>query len=120
MVSTLPACPTSAAPLSTNCSSWYDGELRSLDDDSVVPGVLAFDVRRRDARGIAQAVGVNQFIWGTSGAPVEAHDSKIFEDDGDRSWKSARARAFVGLSDMWASARHLSLEARPKQSSLRC
>ena len=86
---------------------WYDGELRSLDDDSVVPGVLAFDVRRRDARGIAQAVGVNQFIWGTSGAPVEAHDSKIFEDDGDRSWKSARARAIVGLSDMAASARHL-------------
>ena len=87
--------------------NWYDGELRSLDDDSVVPGVLAFDVRRRDARGIAQAVGVNQFIWGTSGAPVEAHDSKIFEDDGDRSWKSARARAIVGLSDMAASARHL-------------
>ena len=86
---------------------WYDGELRSLDDDSVVPGVIAFDVRRRDARGIAQAVGVNQFIWGTSGAPIEAHDSKIFEDDGDRSWKSARARAFVGLSDMAASARHL-------------
>ena len=53
------------------------------------------------------AVGVKQFIWGTSGAPVEAHDTKIFEDDGDRSWKSARARAFVGLSDMWASVRHI-------------
>jgi hypothetical protein len=86
---------------------WYDGELRSLDDDSSVPGVLAFDIRRRTARGIAAAVGVKQFIWGTSGAPVEAHDTKIFEDDGDRSWKSARARAFVGLSDMWASVRHI-------------
>lgn len=86
---------------------WYDGELLSLDDGSAVPGVLAFDIRRRNARGITQAVGVNQFIWGTSGAPVEAHDAKIFEDDGERSWKAARARALVGLSDMWASARHL-------------
>ncbi|MBT8082012.1 MAG: hypothetical protein KJO56_06290, partial [Gammaproteobacteria bacterium] len=59
---------------------WYDGELRSLEDGSAVPGVLAFDIRRRDARGIADAVGVNQFIWGTSGAPVEPHDAKIFED----------------------------------------
>jgi len=86
---------------------WYDGELRSLDDDNAVPGVLAFDVRRRTASEIAEAVGVNQFIWGTSGAPVEAHDVKIFEDDGGRSWKSSRARAFVGLSDMAVSARHI-------------
>jgi hypothetical protein len=86
---------------------WYDGELQSLDDDSAVPGVLAFDIRRHTAREIARALGVNQFIWGTAGAPVEAHDAKLFEDDGDRSWKAARARAIVGLTDMWASARHL-------------
>ena len=86
---------------------WYDGELRNLDGGLAVPGVLAFDVRRRTAREIANAVSVNQFIWGTSGAPVELHDVKIFEDDGDHSWKSARARAFVGLSDMVASARHI-------------
>jgi hypothetical protein len=59
-------------------ADWHDGELRSLDDDNAVPGVLAFDIRRRTAREIAEAVGVNQFIWGTSGAPVEAHDVKIF------------------------------------------
>ena len=86
---------------------WYDGELRSLDNDNAVPGVLAFDIRRRAAREIAESVGVNQFIWGTSGAPVEAHDVKIFEDDADRSWKSSRARAIVGLSDMAVSARHI-------------
>ena len=86
---------------------WYDGELRSLDDDNAVPGVLAFDIRRRTAREIAEAVGVNQFIWGTSGAPVEPHDVKIFEDDAGHSWKSSRARAFVGLSDMAVSARHI-------------
>ena len=86
---------------------WYDGELRSLDDDIAVPGVLAFDIRRRAAREIAEAVGVNQFIWGTSGTPVEPHDVKIFEGDAGRSWKSSRARAFVGLSDMAASARHI-------------
>ena len=86
---------------------WYDGELRSLDDGNAVPGVLAFDIRRRTAREIAGAVGVNQFIWGTSGAPVEAHDVKIFEDDGGHSWKSSRARAIVGLSDMAVSARHI-------------
>jgi hypothetical protein len=51
--------------------------------------------------------GVNQFIWGTSGALVEAHDVKIFEDDGGYSWKSARARAFAGLSDMAAAAGHI-------------
>jgi hypothetical protein len=86
---------------------WYDGELRSLDDDNAVPGVLAFDIRRRTAREIAEAVGVNQFIWGTSGAPVEPHDVKIFEDDAGHSWKSSRARAIVGLSDMAVSARHI-------------
>jgi len=86
---------------------WYDGELRSLDNDNAVPGVLAFDIRRRTAREIAEAVGVNQFIWGTSGAPVETHDVKIFEDDAGHSWKSSRARAFVGLSDMAVSARHI-------------
>ena len=74
---------------------WYDGELRSLEDGSAVPGVLAFDIRRRTAREAAQAVGVNQFLWGTSGAPVEPHDVKIFEGDGDHSWKSARAASGV-------------------------
>ncbi len=86
---------------------WYDGELHSLDDDKAVPGVLAFDIRRRDAREIAAAVGANQFMWGTSGAPVEPHDVKIFEDDTGFSWKSSRARAFVGLSDMAVSARNI-------------
>ncbi len=86
---------------------WYDGELQSLDDDNAVPGVLAFDIRRRTAREIAEAVGVKQFIWGTSGAPVEAHDVEIFKDEADHSWKSARARGFVGLSDMVISARHI-------------
>ena len=86
---------------------WYDGELRSLDDDGAVPGVLAFDIRRRSAREIAEAMGVNQFMWGTSGAPVETHDVKIFKDDAGRSWKSSRARAIVGLSDMALAARHI-------------
>ncbi len=86
---------------------WYDGVLQSLDDHNVVPGVLAFDVRRRSAREIAGALGVNQFIWGTAGAPVEAHDVKIFEDDDGHSWKSARGRAFAGLSDMAVAARNI-------------
>ena len=86
---------------------WYDGELRSLDDDIVVPGVLAFDIRRRTARETAGALGVNQYIWGTSGAAVEPHDVKMFEDDGSHSWKSARTLAFAGLSDMAVSARHV-------------
>ena len=60
---------------------WYDGELRSLEDDGAVPGVLAFDVRRRTAREIAEKAGANQFLWGTSGAPVETHDVKLFEND---------------------------------------
>ena len=86
---------------------WYHGELRRRADDSVVPGVLAFDIRRRTAREIAMKVGVNQFIWGTSGAPVEPHDVKIFEDEGGHTWKSWRARAFAGLSDMADSARNI-------------
>lgn len=86
---------------------WYDGELRSLADDNAVPGVLAFDIRRRTAREIAETLGVNQFLWGTSGVPVELHDVNLFEDDGGHSWKSARARAFAGLADMAVSARHI-------------
>ena len=56
---------------------WYDGELRSLNDDYAVSGFLAFDIRRCTAREIAEAVGVNQFIWGTSGAPVEPHSAAL-------------------------------------------
>jgi hypothetical protein len=86
---------------------WYDGELQSLEDDNAVPGVLAFDVRRRTAREIAEKAGVNQFIWGTSGAPVETHDVKLFEDDGENTWSAARAKAFAGLPDMVRAARNM-------------
>lgn len=86
---------------------WFDGTLRHLEDDIVVPGVLAFDMRRQSAREIAESMGVNQFIWGISGAPAEAHDVKVFELEDDHSWQSARRRAFFGLADMATSARHL-------------
>ena len=86
---------------------WYDGELRGLDDDSTVPGVLAFDIRRRKAREIAQTVGVKQFIWGTSGVPVEQYAVQIFENDDAHDWKSVRRRALGGLSDMLLSARNI-------------
>jgi hypothetical protein len=88
-------------------ADWYDGELRGRDNGYAVPGVLAFDIRRRTAREIAGAVGVNQFIWGTSGAPVESHVVRLFKHAGGPSWKSARARALTGLTDMVVSARHL-------------
>ena len=90
---------------------WHDGVLLGLDDGLSVPGVLAFDIRRHTAREIAAAVGVNQFIWGASGAPAEAHDAKLFDDDGGQSWNAARARALTGLSDMAAAARNI--EALP-------
>ena len=86
---------------------WYDGELRSNDDGSAVPGVLAFDIRRRNAREIAETVGVKQFLWGTSGAPVEQHAVQVFEDDCANDWKSVRGRALGGLSDMVVSARNI-------------
>jgi hypothetical protein len=38
--------------------NWFDGELRNSEDGEAVPGVLAFDIRRRDAREIAETVGV--------------------------------------------------------------
>ena len=86
---------------------WYDGELQSLDDDNAVPGVLAFDVRRRTAREIAEKAGVNQFIWGTSGAPVETHDVKLFENDEGSTWGSAKTQAFAGFPDMVKAAKNM-------------
>jgi hypothetical protein len=83
---------------------WLDGTLRNTDDGETVPGVLAFDIRRRDAREIAQKVGVKQFVWGAHGAPVEGHFTKIFEDDDAYSWSSARRRAFYGLQDLYVAA----------------
>jgi hypothetical protein len=84
--------------------NWFDGELRNPEDDETVPGVLAFDIRRRDAREIAEKLGVNQFVWGAHGAPVERHFTKIFEDDDAYSWSSARRRAFAGLKDAYVTA----------------
>ena len=84
--------------------NWLDGELRNTEDGETVPGVLAFDIRRRDAREIAGKVGVKQFVWGAHGAPVEEHFTKIFEDDDAYSWNSARRRALDGLQDIFVTA----------------
>jgi hypothetical protein len=84
--------------------NWLDGELRNSADGETVPGVLAFDIRRHDARGIAEKVGVKQFVWGAHGAPVEGHFTKLFEDDDAYSWHSARRRAIDGLKDAYLTA----------------
>ena len=83
---------------------WLDGKLRNAEDGETVPGVLAFDIRRRDARAIAEKVGIKQFVWGAHGAPVEEHSTKIFEDDDAYSWNSARRRALDGLQDLFGTA----------------
>ena len=84
--------------------TWLDGELRNSDDGETVPGVLGFDIRRRDAREIAENVGVKQFVWGAHGAPAEEHFTKIFEDDDAYSWNAARRRALAGLKDIFVTA----------------
>ena len=84
--------------------TWFDGELRHTKDGETVPGVLGFDIRRRDARAIAEKVGVKQFVWGAHGAPVEEHFSKIFTDNDAYSWNAARRRALDGLKDIFVTA----------------
>jgi len=84
--------------------TWIDGELLNTADGETVPGVLGFDIRRRDARLIARKVGVKQFVWGAHGAPAEEHFAKIFEDDDAYSWNLARRRALDGLRDIFVSA----------------
>ena len=86
---------------------WHDGELRVSDSEHAIPGVLAFNVRRRRAREIAGKMGVKLFFWGTSGAPVEQHAVKIFEDDGTYAWKTVKGRAFGGLSDLFDTVRNV-------------
>ena len=101
--------------------NWFDGELRNPEDGETVPGVLAFDIRRRDAREIAKTVGVKQFVWGTHGAPIEGHFTKIFEDDDAYSWGSARRRAFDGLEDIFVTAvniRHLPRAVEESQTTM--
>ena len=84
--------------------NWLDGELRHSENGETVPGVLAFDIRRREAREITKKVGVKQFVWGAHGAPVEEHFTKIFEDGDAYSWGSTRRRAFDGLRDVYVTA----------------
>ena len=83
---------------------WIDGELRNAEDGETVRGVLGFDIRRRDARAIAEKAGVKQFVWGAHEAPVEEHFTKIFEDGDAYSWNSARRRALDGLQDLFGTA----------------
>lgn len=94
-----------AAELSAD--DWHDGELRASDMKHAIPGVFAFNIRRRRAREIAGKMGVELFFWGTSGAAVEQHAVKIFADDGTYAWKAIRNRAFDGLKDMFATVRNL-------------
>jgi hypothetical protein len=101
--------------------NWFDGELRNSEDGETVPGVLAFDIRRRDAREIAETVGVKQFMWGAHGAPVEGHFTKIFEDGDAYSWSTARRRAFTGLKDLYITAvnmRHLPQAVEESQTTM--
>lgn len=91
---------------------WYDGELRVSDNAHLVPGVFAFNVRRRSAREIAEKVGVKVFFWGTSGAPVEQHIVKLFKNDETYAWKTVRRRAFGGLMDVFDTVRNF--QALPK------
>jgi len=109
---------------------WYDGELRRDDEHYPIPGVLAFNVKRRNAREIAAALGVKTFLWGTSGAPVEQHAVEIFEDAFEydkgqnkrHNWKTMRRLAFEGLSDMLFSLRNIAAlptAAQESQSSMR-
>ncbi len=86
---------------------WYDGELRVSDNEHAIPGVLSFNVRRRRAREIAEKLGVKLFFWGTSGAPVQQHAVKIFEDDGKHAWKTVKSRGFGGLSDIFDTVRNI-------------
>lgn len=100
---------------------WFDGELRNSADGETVPGVLAFDIRRRDARDIAVTVGVKQFVWGTHGAPVEGHFTRIFEDEDAYSWATVRRRAFGGLEDIFDTAiniRNLPRAVEESQSTM--
>jgi len=102
--------------------SWFDGVLRNPADGETVPGVLAFDVRRRDAREIAKTVGVKQFVWGAHGAPTEGHFTRILEDDDAYSWSSARRRAFAGLRDIFVTAadmRQLPRAVEESQTSMK-
>jgi hypothetical protein len=86
---------------------WYDGELRVSDNEHTIPGILAFNVRRRSAREIAETVGVRMFFWGTAGAPVEQHAVKIFRDDGTYAWTTIRRRALGGLLDILDTVRNI-------------
>lgn len=96
---------------------WYDGELRNHNDNKPRPGVLGFDIRRRKAREIAGKLGVETFFWGTSGAPVEQHAVKIFEDNNSRGWSTVRSLAFKGLSDMLVTARNITALTAAVQES---
>ena len=87
--------------------TWFDGELRNADDGETVPGVLGFDLRRRDAREIAETLKVKQFVWGALGAPAEEHFTKILEDDDAYSWSAARGRAIYGLKDVFDTAMNM-------------
>lgn len=88
-------------------NDWYDGELRVSDYEHAIPGVLAFNVRRRSARKIAEKAGVKLFFWGTSGEPVEQHAVKLFKNDETYAWKTVRRRAFGGLSDIFDTVRNI-------------
>ena len=97
--------------------TWFGGELRNADDGETVPGVLGFDIRRRDAREIAEKVGVKQFVWGAHGAPAEEHFTKIYEDDDAYSWNAARRRALDGLQDLFATATNMQQLPRAVEES---
>ena len=94
------ACAKARRKAELQAGDWSDGELHVSDAELPIPGVFAFDVRRRRAREIARNIGVELFFWGTNGAPVEQHSVKLFEDERRYAWRTVKRRAFTGLMDL--------------------
>ena len=80
---------------------WLDGELHTDGPPgTVVPGVFAVDLRRSQARRIAEALGLREYYWGARSTPVEALPVSVLEEEEGLDLETMRGRARDGLRDL--------------------
>ena len=86
---------------------WYAAEMADREPHKPIPALLGFDVSRRAARALARELGVAEFLWGSSGVPVQTHATQWYDQDEWSEWSKVKEKAWTGVPDFVGSLRRL-------------
>lgn len=80
---------------------WHTGELLcEATEPAPIPAAWRFDLRRFEARLIAEELGLEQYYWACRDSAVEAHEVEMFSSDDAFDLNLMRARSREGMKEL--------------------